>query len=62
MKLTEVINAALACGLSLSDFEKLEIGMIVDVIIARYKQNSTETDEPSRRIATQSDWDRFSSS
>lgn len=58
------MNAALKCGLSLSDFKELEIGAIIDIVIAR--QNDYASDEESRtgesttRQATQADWDKFS--
>lgn len=49
---------AIARGLSLSDFEKMTIGQIVDYVIT-YNEIHSEEKEPEERQANQSDFDNF---
>ena len=45
-------------GITLSDFDNLTIGMIMDILITFNNENYTE-DEEDIRVATQDDFDRF---
>jgi len=49
--------SALSRGLSLSDFENLTIGMIIDFIITH--DNMHDDDEETEKEAGQSDFDNF---
>ena len=49
---------AIARGLSLSDFEKMTIGQVVDYVIT-YNEIHEEKQESGDRKATQQDFDNF---
>ena len=47
-------------GLSLSDFEHMTVGMIIDYVITWHNMHLKEDEkEDSERLATQADFDRF---
>lgn len=50
---------ALERGLSLSDFEVMTIGMIIDYIITYNNLNINEDEKNEVREATQADFDAF---
>lgn len=57
---TEIlILRALERGLSLSDFNEMTIGMIIDFIVTYNNESSKDENEDEVRNATQSDFDRF---
>ena len=49
---------ALERGLSLSDFDYMTVGMIIDFIVT-YNNDRIEDQEEKSRQATQDDFDRF---
>lgn len=49
---------ALERGLSLSDFDYMTVGMIIDFIVT-YNNERIEDQEEETRQATQDDFDRF---
>ena len=56
---TEILMLrALERGLSLSDFDYMTVGMIIDFIVA-YNNERIEDQEEESRQATQDDFDRF---
>ena len=57
MTTERLMVCALSRGLSLSDFENLTIGMIIDFIITH--DNMHDDDEETEKEAGQSDFDNF---
>ena len=56
---TEILMLrALERGLSLSDFDYMTVGMIIDFIVT-YNNERIEDQEEKSRQATQDDFDRF---
>lgn len=58
------MTGAIQRGLSLSDFNSMTIGQVVDYCITYNELNDLGEDEeekPKTRIASQEDWDRFAS-
>ena len=56
----DIMASSLSCGINIADWENLELGQVIDVIITKINAGSDE-DKEIGRVATQSDWDRFSS-
>lgn len=59
-----MIALALACGISIRDWDNLTLGQIAEVILAKnnYEKEAyegTAEQEPAIRVATQADWDRL---
>lgn len=52
------MTGAISRGLSLSDFEKMTIGQIVDYVIT-YNEIHSDKKEQEEREANQSDFDSF---
>lgn len=57
MTTEDVMRAAIARGLSLEDFERMELGMIIDYLVTC--QNAEYDVKHPRRTATQADIDAF---
>jgi hypothetical protein len=56
---TEIlIIRALERGLSLSDFNEMTVGMLIDFIVT-YNNEKIDHEEEEERFATQNDFDRF---
>lgn len=54
------MTAGLSRGLTLSDFDNLTLGQVIDYIIVYDNQNMTEEDKENEvRMATQADFDKF---
>lgn len=56
------MNASFNCGLNLSDWERLELGQIVGIILTKYKTLSESGEVKKKtytRPATQKDFDNF---
>ena len=57
MTTEDVIRVAIARGLSLEDFERMELGMIIDYLVTC--QNAEYEAKHPQRMATQGDIDVF---
>ena len=56
----KIILRAVERGLSLSDFDEMTVGMIIDFIVTYNNENLTEEEkEEEMRSATQADFDRW---
>lgn len=59
-----MIALALACGISIKDWDYLSLGQIAEIILEKNKfdkeaYGATSEREPEVRVASQADWDRL---